>query len=112
MTEVPKVAASLTADAHNQHSKTPVANSSHHPEFGLVKLCFTVPDLPACMDRMKAHNIKVLKDPGTVNGEEMVVTAIGSESPSKGRNKALWEAVKGVGFVEDPDGYLIELVQY
>jgi hypothetical protein len=33
-----------------------------------------------------------------------VAGAIGSESPNKGRNKALWEAVKGVGFVEDPDG--------
>ena len=89
-----------------------MANANHQPEFGLVKLCFTVPDLAACMDRMKDYNVNVLKHAGVNEGEQVVATALGAESPSKGRNKALWELVKGIAFVEDPDGYVIELVQY
>jgi len=96
----------------SEHSQKPVTNASHHPEFGLVKLCFTVPDLEACMARLKSFDVTVLKSPGTESGEELVARAVGAEDPAKGHNKALWDLVRRVGFVEDPDGYLIELVEY
>lgn len=98
--------------ASRQDSQTHITNPSQHPSFGLVKLCFTVPDLPACMARMKAHGVKVLKEPGSRDGLELARRATGAEEIEKGRNKGLWDAVTAVAFIQDPDGYLIEVIQY
>ncbi|KIY01496.1 uncharacterized protein Z520_03048 [Fonsecaea multimorphosa CBS 102226] len=96
----------------SEHSSKHITNANEHPGFGLIKLCFTVPDISACMKRMEDKGVKVLKQPGSPQGLEVAARATGAEMPEKGRNQGLWKAVTGVGFVEDPDGYLIELVQY
>lgn len=102
----------LTPTIIVQNSKKPLSNSEEHPEFGLIKLCLTVPDLAACMARLKEYNVPVIKQPGEDEGMDAVARAIGTESPAKGQNTALWQAVKGIGFVADPDAYVVELVQY
>ncbi|OQV04659.1 Glyoxalase-like domain-containing protein [Cladophialophora immunda] len=96
----------------SEHSQKHITNANDHPGFGLIKLCFTVPDVSACMKRMEDNGVKVLKQPGSAQGLEVAARAVGAEAPEKGRNQGLWKAVTGAGFVEDPDGYLIELVQY
>ncbi|EXJ70293.1 uncharacterized protein A1O5_06361 [Cladophialophora psammophila CBS 110553] len=96
----------------SEHSRKHVTNSNDHAGFGFIKLCFTVPDVSACMKRFEASGVKILKQPGSPHGLEIAAQAIGAEMPEKGRNQGLWKAVTGAGFVEDPDGYLVELVQY
>lgn len=95
-----------------QSSAKPIASAEHHPDVGFVKLCFTMPDRAAAMARLREYNVTVRKEAGSSDGMESIARAIGVESPSKGRNKALWDLVKGIAFVEDPDGYLVELIPY
>ena len=64
------------------------------------------------MAYVKAKGLKVLKDVGTQENTNVVSTALGCDGPETGRNKALWDLVEGIGFFEDPDGYLVELVPY
>jgi lactoylglutathione lyase len=104
------------------HSKPPrppltCAEQEHHPDLGLglVKLCFTVPDLAGAMARFRDFHVEVVQEPGTMDGVEVIARAIGIAEPSTGEgnaNAALWDMVKGIGFVKDPDGYLVEVVQY
>ncbi|OAL40157.1 hypothetical protein AYO20_00577 [Fonsecaea nubica] len=96
----------------SEHSSKLITNPNEHPGFGFIKLCFTVPDLPACMQRLVDNGVKILKQPGSTQGLEVAARATGAESPEKGRNEGLWKAVTGVGFAEDPDGYLVEILQY
>ena len=86
-----------------------VTNANHNPEFGLIKLSFTVPDLQVAFSHLKAHDFKILKEPGQP-GVKITARGIGI-SPDTSINKPVWEAVEPLVFAEDPDGYLIELIQ-
>lgn len=88
-----------------------VTSTTHNPEFGLVKLTFTVPDMAVILARIKEHQIPLLKEPGDGKGGDIAAKAIGI-IPDKERNKPLWGFIDTVAFLEDPDEYFIELIQY
>ncbi|EXJ67520.1 uncharacterized protein A1O5_09533 [Cladophialophora psammophila CBS 110553] len=90
-----------------------ITNSKTHDGFGFIKLMFTVPDIMSAMEHMKKFGVKVLKYPGTTDEAslDVVARAIGAEPSGKGRNQGFWHFVGPIAFVEDPDGYYIELMQ-
>ena len=71
---------------------------------------FTVPDMDATMKHLKSHNVNIVKDTGTADRSEVAASFLGCELPDKGLDKSVWNACEGVAFVEDPDGYLIEII--
>lgn len=89
-----------------------MTNARQNPQLGFAKICFAVPDLDVCLERIKSHDVKFLKQAHSIEGIDVVSSTIGAESPTKGRNKSLWDSCRPVAFVEDPDGYVVELVQY
>ncbi|EHY58846.1 hypothetical protein HRR83_001895 [Exophiala dermatitidis] len=98
---------------HSKHSKPYATNAIRHPELGLAKLCFAVPNLEACMTRIKEYNVHIVKEPGSIEGEEEIAKALGASlSNHVICSRKLHESLQAVGFVEDPDGYLLELVQF
>lgn len=62
------------------------------------------------MDYVKSQGLKVVKEMGTRVNQELIAAALGAENPDQGRNTGLWDMVQQIPFVQDPDGYLIELV--
>jgi lactoylglutathione lyase len=64
------------------------------------------------MQYIKSHQVKVMKEAGSTLGSEVVATFLGCETPDKGLDRSLWEAAADIPFVEDPDGYLIEIIPY
>ncbi|KAH9204994.1 glyoxalase family protein [Leptodontidium sp. 2 PMI_412] len=86
--------------------------SNNHPDSHFVKLAFSVPNMDKAMEYLASHDIRILKYAGTADGSEVVCSFLGCETPDKGYDKGLWEAVVAVPFVQDPDGYLIEIIPY
>lgn len=68
--------------------------------------------METAVEYIKTQNVKVVKEAGVAQGSEVVATFLGCETPDKGFDRGLWEAAVAVPFVEDPDGYLIEIIQY
>lgn len=68
--------------------------------------------MDTAMTYIRSHNIDILKDVGTAVGSEVVASFLGCETPEKGHDKSLWEAVVNLPFVQDPDGYLIEIIPH
>jgi lactoylglutathione lyase len=89
-----------------------MAESNGYPDFRYVKLAIGVPDMATAMEHIRSHNVKILKEAGVAQGSEVVSTFLGCDTPEKGFDRSLWEAVVAVPFVEDPDGYLIEIIPY
>lgn len=71
---------------------------------------FTVPDIQATMKHLKSQNVNIVKHAGTSEASEVAASFLGCELPDKGLDKGLWDACAEVAFVQDPDGYLIEVV--
>ena len=86
--------------------------SNNNPDSHFVKLAFSVPDMAKAMEYLASHDIRILKKAGTADGSEVVCSFLGCETPEKGYDKELWQAVVAVPFVQDPDGYLIEIIPY
>ena len=86
--------------------------SNNFPDSHFFKLAFGVPDMDKAMEYLATHNISILKNAGTAQGSKVAASFLGCEAPDKGYDKALWEAVVAVPFVEDPDGHLIEIIPY
>ena len=65
------------------------------------------------MERVAAHQVEVLKYPGTTDGQDSVAVILGMspEDTERGLNSSVWEGVKGIAFIRDPDGYVIEIAQ-
>ncbi|USP77090.1 glyoxalase family protein [Curvularia clavata] len=95
----------LEKDSHvdDQHD-----HSNSHP----IKLAFHVADLPQFMERVKQQNIKVLKEVGAAEAPEAVASFMGCTPTDLKSDAVVWESLKEVCFVEDPDGYLVEIVPY
>ncbi|EAW21008.1 glyoxalase family protein [Aspergillus fischeri NRRL 181] len=93
-------------------SQRGMAESNDYPDFRFVKLAIGVPDMATAMEHIRSHNVKILKEAGVAQGSEVVSTFLGCDMPDKGFDRPLWEAVVAVPFVEDPDGYLIEIIPY
>ncbi|KAL4952380.1 Glyoxalase/Bleomycin resistance protein/Dihydroxybiphenyl dioxygenase [Aspergillus filifer] len=89
-----------------------IAKPSSYQDLQFVKLAIGVPDMAKAMEYIRRHNVKILKEAGVGQGSEVVVSFLGCDSPDKGLDKSLWEAVVTVPFVADPDGYLIEIIPY
>ncbi|KAL5364527.1 putative lactoylglutathione lyase [Aspergillus floccosus] len=104
---------------HIHGSEKPVADGGIEldtgntpPHLGFGHLGFTVPDVPAALERLRAGGVPVLKDLGDSSRESVPLSS--------------WEEERGVGvgaihpnykrffdqiaFVADPDGYIVELV--
>ena len=97
-------------DGCNQDPAELVTNTNRHPGFGLIKLCFTVPDMKVALSRLKEHQVPILKEPGASKGLDLAADGLGI-STDKSINKLVWEAIDAVMFAQDPDEYLIELIQ-
>ncbi|KAL6232123.1 hypothetical protein BDW75DRAFT_233060 [Aspergillus navahoensis] len=93
-------------------SQKGMADSSDYPDFRFVKLAIGVPDMAKAMEYIRSHNVRILKEAGVAQGSEVVATFLGCDTPDKGFDRPLWEAAVAVPFVEDPDGYLIEIIPY
>jgi lactoylglutathione lyase len=89
-----------------------MADSSDYPDLRFVKLAIGVPDMTKAMEYIRSHNVKILKEAGVTQGSEVVAAFLGCDTPDKGFDRPLWEAAVAVPFVEDPDGYLIEIIPY
>lgn len=87
-----------------------MTDSSDYPDFRFVKLAFSVPDMAKAVQYIKTHQVKVVKEVGSSLGSEVVATFLGTESPDKGLDTYLWQAAVDIPFLEDPDGYLIEII--
>ncbi|KAH7079931.1 glyoxalase family protein [Paraphoma chrysanthemicola] len=77
-----------------------------------VKLAFGVPDMAKTMEYLNANDIKIVKHSGTAHGSEVAARFLGCALPDSGLDRGLWDAMVNVPFVEDPDGYLIEIIPY
>ncbi|KAL3487036.1 glyoxalase family protein [Aspergillus germanicus] len=97
---------------YSKNSQKTMTNSSYYPNFRFVKLAFAVPDMAKAMEYIKSHNVRVLKEAGSSQGLEVVPTFLGCDAPDKGKDASFWEAAVGIPFLEDPDGYLIEIIPY
>ena len=64
------------------------------------------------MEYLRSQGLKVVKEMGSRINQEVIAAALGAEDPKQGRNIGLWDMVQQIPFVQDPDGYLIELVSY
>ena len=87
-----------------------VTNTTRDPGFGLIKLCFTVPDMTAALSRLKEHQVPILKEPGATKGLDLVAGGLGISTDTS-INKLVWDAIGPVVFAQDPDEYVIELIQ-
>ncbi|EHK19786.1 uncharacterized protein TRIVIDRAFT_156108 [Trichoderma virens Gv29-8] len=94
------------------NSQKSMKDSSDYPDYRFVKLAIGVPDMAKAVEYIKSHNVKIVKDAGEAQGLEVMSTFLGCETPDKGFDKPLWDLAVAVPFVEDPDGYLIELIPY
>ncbi|KAH7086238.1 glyoxalase family protein [Paraphoma chrysanthemicola] len=77
-----------------------------------VKLAFGTPDLAKTVEHLNAHDVKIVKHSGTAHGSEVPARFLGCALPDSGLHRELWDAMVNVPFVEDPDGYLIEIIPY
>ncbi|KAL3469406.1 Glyoxalase/Bleomycin resistance protein/Dihydroxybiphenyl dioxygenase [Aspergillus californicus] len=89
-----------------------VSTGNAPPNLGFGHLGFTIPDVPATLERLRKAGVPVLKDLGVSTRESIPLSS--------------WEEDRGVGlgeihpnykvvfdqiaFVVDPDGYTVELV--
>jgi lactoylglutathione lyase len=62
------------------------------------------------MEHVTSLNARVVKKAGAADSEAVVSSFLGKSG--EGKDKEFWKAVEGVAFVEDPDGYLIEVIPY
>jgi lactoylglutathione lyase len=100
---------------HDETMKYESGNGPGIPGFGHVG--FTVPNVVAALERLKkvCPGVRVLKDVGVGKFETMGVPGLGvGEERAGTENDIVEEGYKKVfrqlAFVEDPDGYWIELV--
>ncbi|KAF2682017.1 glyoxalase family protein [Lentithecium fluviatile CBS 122367] len=87
-------------------------NAHYHSNSGFIKLAFHVSNLPEFMKRVREKDVKVVKEAGASDAPQAVASFLHCEPADLRSDTALWEALKEVCFVEDPDGYLIEIVPY
>ncbi|RKK66509.1 hypothetical protein BFJ69_g15341 [Fusarium oxysporum] len=95
------------------YSKKPAAtttSSGDHLVSPFVKLAFGVPDVPTATQYMKSKNVKVLKEAGIAEGPEAVSTFVGCKQSDLKLDDQLWNGLTAVSFIQDPDGYLIEII--
>ncbi|PNP56950.1 hypothetical protein FNYG_15292 [Fusarium nygamai] len=76
-----------------------------------IKMAFSVPDLPTTVKQLKCQNVKVVNDVGVDEFTEAVASFMDCKLTDLNSDKELRDALKPVCFVEDPNGYLIEIVQ-
>ncbi|KAJ9606267.1 hypothetical protein H2200_009228 [Cladophialophora chaetospira] len=95
--------------AHHPHAKPLLTNAGQNAQFGLIKLSITVPNMEAAVTQLKEHKVKIIKGPGEP-GIDITARAIGISADTS-VNKGVWAAIAPVVFAEDPDGYLVELIQ-
>ena len=88
-----------------------LTNATQNSKFGFFKLCFTVPDLAQAVRRLESANARFVKKPGDYEGHSTIAAGLGMQAKDVSKNQTLWEVYKAIAWVEDPDGYMIELVQ-
>ncbi|KUL86688.1 hypothetical protein ZTR_03078 [Talaromyces verruculosus] len=88
-------------------------NGNVAPFLGFGHVGFTVPDVPTALERLRESGVKVLKDVGVAERENVPITewerekfGVGIGELAEGYRHVLSQ----IGFVEDPNGYWIELV--
>ncbi|KAJ5168458.1 uncharacterized protein N7482_004052 [Penicillium canariense] len=99
-------------ELYHVHGTESVSTGNSPPHLGFAHLGFTVPDVGAAVERLKAAGVPVLKDLGVCERESIPLSS--------------WEEEKGIGkgeihenyawffekfaMVVDPDGYSVELI--
>ncbi|EEA28720.1 hypothetical protein EYB25_000362 [Talaromyces marneffei] len=88
-------------------------NGNVAPFLGFGHVGFTVPDVPTALKRLTENGVKVLKDVGVAEREHVPITEWESEKFGVGIGElhaGYKHVLSQIGFVEDPNGYWIELV--
>jgi lactoylglutathione lyase len=90
------------------------ATGNTPPALGFGHLGFTVPDVPAALERMRKAGVTVVKEVGKgTTTRRAVPISEAEEEVGVGLGEIHEEYAKvfdHIGFVNDPDGYLVELV--
>lgn len=77
-----------------------------------MKLCFTVPNLESFLISIASDTVKVLKRAGEDGDNSLIAARLGIRyTEDLTDNKTLWDMIKSVALVLDPDGHLIELIE-
>ncbi|KAH8806019.1 putative lactoylglutathione lyase [Xylogone sp. PMI_703] len=83
------------------------------PHLGFGHLGFTVPDIPATLERLTANGVKVIKALGVSTRASIPISDWESDSFNIGRGELHdnFNRIYGqIAVVEDPNGYWVELV--
>ncbi|KAL6240303.1 hypothetical protein RBB50_012790 [Rhinocladiella similis] len=81
------------------------------PHLGLSHLGFTCPDVSAQMERLRAAGVEILKELGVCGQRDLISEWEEQRGWAKGEIHENFAHIFGqVGFVKDPDGYIVELV--
>ncbi|KZM19417.1 Lactoylglutathione lyase [Ascochyta rabiei] len=83
------------------------------PFLGFNHLGFTVPDVPAAVERLMRSGVVVVKGVGEGPNESVPITRWERETgvaSTMELSKGFEALFKQIAFVRDPDGYLVELV--
>ncbi|KAL2209253.1 lactoylglutathione lyase [Sarocladium strictum] len=99
----------------SEHLPGQYVNPGHRPpHVGFHHLGFTVPDVKATVQRLKAAGVKVFKDVGVEETDDFPVTKWDRHVKGLANDDDLdlkfLKLQAQFAFVEDPDGYLVEIV--
>ncbi|OQV03396.1 hypothetical protein CLAIMM_08445 [Cladophialophora immunda] len=89
-----------------------ISSGNVAPHLGFNHLGFTVPNVPEAVERLRRAGVKIFKDYGQGPVEGIPTTkwererGIATDSLGEG----FLNVVRQVAFVEDPNGYMVELV--
>ncbi|KAJ5923672.1 hypothetical protein N7454_008917 [Penicillium verhagenii] len=88
-----------------------ISNGNIPPNLGFAHLGFTVPDVGAAVERLRADGVAVLKEPGVCTRESVPLSEWEAERGiGRGEIHENYAAVfEKFGMVADPDGYMVEL---
>lgn len=82
-----------------------LATGNHAPHMGFGHLGFTVPDVPAAVERFRANGVTILKDVGVATKEAAGVTKWETEELGIGQGEFVDEykrILESIAFVQDP----------
>ncbi|KIX08713.1 lactoylglutathione lyase [Rhinocladiella mackenziei CBS 650.93] len=89
-----------------------ISSGNIPPHLGFNHLGFTVPSVPETVERLRSAGVKVVKDYGQGPVEGIPTTTWEREKgiATDSLGDGFLNVVRQVAFVEDPNGYLVELV--
>ncbi|KAL1987811.1 hypothetical protein VTN96DRAFT_2214 [Rasamsonia emersonii] len=90
-----------------------IANGNIPPHLGFGHLGFTVPDVSATVERLRQAGVRIVKELGVVIKETVQIGSWESDQlgiAQKELHPNYVRVAEKMAYVEDPNGYIIELV--